>query len=419
MDEITIIILFITLFILIVLSGFFSGSETALMSLNKYKLRHLAQKGHQGAIFTQKLLERPDRLLGLILLGNNFVNILATSIATVLALQLIGEAGIAVATTLMTLVVLIFSEVTPKTFAALHPERLAFIAAYIYTFLLKIFYPLVWLVNAMANTVLRLYGIVTTKTSHSITKEELRSVLSEAHHLSLKTGHNMFLGVLDLDTITVEDIMIPRNQITGINLEEQDWESIAQQIIASPYTRLPVYRGTIENIVGIVHIRRLIKLIAKDSFDKKSLESVIQDPYFIPENTPLHKQLVNFQKLKKRIAMVVNEYGDIQGLVTLEDILEEIVGDFTTDPADKLKRIKQEDGSYIVNGNAHIRELNQQLEINLPTEGPKTLNGLILEQLENIPDKDTTINLSGYSIEILETEDNVVRKVKIKMADNG
>ncbi len=414
MDDIPLSVLFGILAFLIILSAFFSGSETGLMTLNRYRLRHLVRARHRGAVRAQKLLERPDRLIGLILLGNNFVNILASTLTAVIAFRIAGETGLMAGAALLTLVILIFAEVTPKTLAALHPERVAFPAAFIYGPLLTLLYPFVWVVNIFANSILRMLGIRPEQSpTHTLSQEELRTVVLEAGAMIPKRHQDMLLNIIDLEKVTVEDIMVPRKEITGIDLEE-DWSTIMRQIISSQYTRLPVYRGSIDNVVGFIHLRKILPLLKLDKLDKEALEKSIREPLFIPENTPLNRQLLNFQRERRRVGLVVDEYGDIQGLVTLEDILEEVVGEFTTDPSTHSKDIMpQEDGSYLVNGTVTIRELNRALNTELPTDGPKTLNGLVLEYLEDIPEPGTSLLLSGYPVDIVQTQGNLVKTLRL------
>jgi len=414
MQEIPISVLGTSLFFLIILSGCFSASETAMMSLNRYRLRHLVKDGHAGAIRAQRLLDRPDRLIGLILLGNNFVNILASSFATLIALQTMGESGIAIATGLLTMVILIFSEVAPKTLAALHPERVAFPASYILEPLLKILYPFVWIVNALANTLLRIIGVSTKSGAmQHLSSEELRTVVNEAGALIPRRHQEMLISILDLEKVTVEDIMIPRNEIIGINIEDSE-KDIITQLTHNQHTRLPVYRDDIENVVGFVHARNASNLFAADTFSKESLLNITREALFAPEGTPLNTQLLNFQREKRRTAFVVDEYGDIQGLVTLEDILEEIVGEFTTDVGSTIPDIHpQEDGTYLIDGGAYIREINRTMSWHLPTDGPKTFNGLILEYLESIPEPGTSVKIAGYPIDIIQTTSSSIKTVRI------
>ncbi len=399
---------------LILLSGFFSSSETALMSLNRYRLRHLADSGNRGARRASRLLERPDRLIGIILLGNNFVNILASAIATVIALRLLGEAGIAVATGLLTLTILIFAEVAPKTMAALHPERVAFPATLVLKPLLRLLYPFVWAVNLVSNALLRLFGVSAERISgHHLSTDELRSVVNEAGGLIPQKHQEMLLSILDLEKVTVEDIMIPRNDIQGINIED-DWESLVKQLATAQHSRLPVWRGDIDNIIGILQLRKALRLFTHGEACKEELVRVMREPYFIPEGTPLNTQLLNFQRNKRRLGLVVDEYGDILGLATLEDILEEIVGEFTTEPLTAIKEIQpQEDGTWLVDGSVAIRDLNRALDLQLPTDGPKTLNGLVLEQLETIPDAGTSVLIHGYPVEIVQAASHAVKVARI------
>lgn len=407
--------LFGALVVLILLSGFFSGSETGLMTLNRYRLRHLARHGHRGARLAQALLRRPDRLIGLILLGNNFVNILASSVATVLALRLLGEAGIAVAAGLLTLVILILAEVAPKTLAALHPERVAFPAAYVYTPLLRLLYPLVWLVNTLANGVLRLLGVDPAAASaEGMSREELRTVLHEAASMFPGARGRMLLGILDLERVTVEDIMIPRTEIVGLDLEDTE-TPLAERLRAIPYTRIPLYRGSIDEVTGILHVRDAMRLLLDGGeITPEALAALARPPLFIPEHTPLNRQLLQFQGTRERVGLVVDEYGEILGLVSMEDLLEEIVGEFTTDPLGSIPEAHpQEDGSWVVEGGASVRELNRGLGLHLPTDGPKTLNGLVLEHLEQIPEPGTSILIAGYPVEILQTQDNMVKTARI------
>ena len=416
MDDIPLSLLFGALVVLIALSAFFSSSETALMTINRYRLRHLANSGHRAAGIANKLLERPDRLIGVILLGNNLVNIMASSIATIIGLRLFGEAGLALAMGALTIVILVFAEVTPKTLAALHPERIAFPASYVYWVLLRVLYPVVWLVNLFSNGVLRLLGVTPEDAAeHSLSSEELRTVVAETGAMIPQRHQRMLLSILDLEKATVEDIMVPRNEIVGIDLEDSE-DAILQALRTSQHTRLPVFEGSIEELHGIVHLRRLLDLTADTMpMDKGKLRELAREPYFIPEGTPLNQQLLNFQNQKRRIGFVVDEYGDIQGLVTLEDILEEIVGEFTTDPATRMRNVFLDpDGSYLVDGTANVRTLNRTMGWKLPTSGPRTLNGLILETLEYIPTPGTELNLNQYALEVTKTQANAVKTVRIR-----
>lgn len=397
---------------LLLLSAFFSGSETALMSLNRYQLRHKARQGHRGAIIADRLLQRPDRLISLILLGNNLVNFSAAALVAVIAFKVGGQPAVALGTLLLTLVVLVFAEAAPKTLAALHPEKLAFPAALIYQPLLKITYPLVWLINTMSNSVLWLFGVRRGDSQlQSLTREELRTIVNEAGSRLSVRYRQMLLSVLDLEMVTVDDVMVPHNEIIGIDLDD-DIAEIERIIANSQHTRLPVYRNNIDQVVGVLHLRRLANL-ADRSFDKESISELLDEPYFVPEGTPLSTQLVQFQRRGLRIAMVVDEYGDIQGIVTLEDILEEIVGEFTTDPADDDDVISEGNDTFLVDGGANIRDINRSQEWELPIDGPKTISGLIVELLETIPQPTTCLKISGYPIEIVEADENRIRSVRI------
>ena len=419
-DDIPLAALIGLLVVLLLLSAFFSGSETALMSLNRYKLRHKARAGHRGAQLADKLLQRPDRLIGLILLGNNAVNISASALVGVVSLQRGGELGFAIGTAALTFVVLIFAETAPKTLAALHPERIAYPAAFIYVPLLKLLYPLVWLTNAMANGVLFVLGLRKRDSDgYSLSREELRTVVYEAGARISQEYRSMLINILDLEKVTVDDVMVPHNEVIGIDLND-DIEAIAEVVRNSEHTRLPVYRDNIDNVVGLLHFRRLANLASQPGFDKDDLQGLLVEPYFVPEGTPLSTQLVQFQKGRQRFALVVDEYGDIQGIVTLEDILEEIVGEFTTDPAaDDEDIVRENENSFLVNGAANIREMNRVMNWSLPTNGAKTLNGLILEYLETIPESGTGLKVEGYPIEIIEMRENRVQLARIYLNESS
>lgn len=406
--------LLLSLGVLIILSAFFSSSETSMMSLNRYRLKHLSKEGHKAAKRASRLLERPDRLLGTILVGNNIVNILAASIATVVCVQIWGDAGIVIATIGLTVIILIFGEITPKTLAALRPELIAFPASVVLAILQRLLYPVVWVCSAISNALLKLIGVNPSDVNgDQLTTEELRTVVREAGLGITRSRQNMLLGILDLEKMTVNDIMVPRNEAMGIDTED-DMSAIINQLRTTHHTRLPVYEGDINNILGIVHMRSIARLLSRGDLTKEALIQACKEPYFIPESTPLHTQLFNFQKQKRRIAIVVDEYGDVIGLVTLEDILEEIVGEFTTDMLLPSQDIHpQEDGSYVIDGSTGLRDLNRQLQWKLPADGPKTLNGLITEQLESIPETSVCLTIGQYRIEILQTKDNMVKNARV------
>ena len=413
MDSISTSTLLIVLVILIVLSAFFSSSETGLMSLNRYKLRHLAQTKHKAARRVEKLLARPDRLLGLILIGNNLVNILASAIATIVCIRLFGDLGVAIATFGLTLVVLVFGEVTPKTLAAMFPERIAYPASWVLKGLMVPFAPLVWLINSITNLLLKLLRLEHRK-DDSLNTEELRTIVNEAGSLIPQRHQEMLISILDLDKMTVENIMVPRSEISAIDIND-DWKSILRQLAHCAHTKILLYRDNIDDVVGFLHSRDALRLVARDQFSKSSLLREVDPIYFIPQGTPLNVQLAKFQRNKERIGLIVDEYGDIQGLITLDDILEEIVGDFTTSmapaPSDEIH--PQPDGSFLVEGSASIRALDKEMHWHLPIDGPRTLNGVILEYLEEIPQPNISVRLAGYPIEILEVENNMVKMARI------
>jgi len=410
-------VLFAALALLLVLAAFFAGSETALMSLNRYRLRHQANAGDRGARLAEALLAKPDRLIGLILLLSTIANVTAPMLVGFIALRLGGQFMVAAGAVTLTLVLLIFCEVAPKTYGAVHPERLALPAAYIYTPLLLVLYPFVWATNLLANGVLRVLGSSQQQVSNSLSSEELRTVVAEAGAMIPHRHQQMLVSILDLENATVEDIMVPRTEIVGIDVDD-DWDKVLEQLRQSQHTRLPVYEGEIDHIIGVLHMKRVVHELARGRLDRDGLieASNSRDAYFVPSGTTLNMQLLNFQRDRRRMAFVVDEYGDIQGLVTLEDILEEIVGEFTTDPATMMHKDvhREADGSYVANASTTIRALNRSMRWNLPTNGPKTLNGLIVEFLETIPEPGTTLKLADYMLEVLQTGENAIKTVRIR-----
>lgn len=415
MDNISTETLFIILGLLILGSAYFSSSETGMMSLNRYRLRHLEQQKHKGAKRVSQLLERPDRLIGLILIGNNLVNIFASLIAGIIAERLYGDAGIFYAGLALTIVILIFAEVTPKTLAALYPEKIAFPSSILLNILLKILFPFVIAVNWLTNGILKILGISSEqREQHNLSSEELKTVLNEAGALLPKRDQSMLVSILELEKVTVEDIMIPRSELQGIDIND-DWKVIQKQLTQANHTRVLLYRDSIDDVVGYIHMRDALKLLSKNQFTKATLVRAVRELYFIPEGTTLNVQLLKFQHAKERLGLVVDEYGDIQGLVTLEDILEEIVGDFTTTmtPAPSEEVTLQPDGSYLVDGSANIRDINKEMSWNFASDGPKTLNGLIIEHLEDIPEANLSVRISGYPVEIIDVSDNMIKTVRI------
>ena len=384
-----------------------------MMALNRYRMRHLAKEGHSGAKRATKLLERPDRLLGVILIGNNFVNFSAASIATLLAIQILGEEGVAWAPVICTFVFLIFAEVAPKTIAANYPEKIALPSSHILSLLLLLLWPLVWAVSALSNTLLKMLGIQhQNDQGDHLSREELRTLVFEGAKIASQS-QDMMLGVLDLDEVTVDDIMVPKSEIIGIDLEEP-LEDIINQLRNAQHTRLPVFREDIDHVIGMLHVRDAIRFLTSEEPNKASLVQEIDEVYFVPENTALQRQIRNFQARKERIALVVDEYGDVQGIVTLEDILEEIVGGFTTDLASASSDIHpQEDGSFVVDGGATIRSINRALTWDLPADGPKTVNGLMTDRLETFPEAPVSIEIDEYRIEVVRLKDNMIATAKL------
>jgi len=414
LEETSLTVLLGILIFLILMSAYFSSSETAMMALNRYRLRHLIKHNHRGAIRAGKLLEKPDRLIGIILIGNNLVNFIAASVGTAIAVRLWGNLGFILAPVLLTIIVLIFAEVTPKTIAALYPEKIAYPSSILLLILLRVSYPAVWMINSVSNGLVKLCGLsVEEDTSHHLTKEELRTVLDESGALIPVKRHGMLMNILDLEKATVTDIMVPRNEVVGIDLED-DIEGILEIIGQSSHTLLPVFRKDLNEVIGFMHLRNISRMIGVEEINKAELMQLTEEAYFVPETTPLHTQLFKFQNNKRRMAMVVDEYGDVQGIVTLQDILEEIVGNFTTNLSEETDDIHpQNDGTYLINGTATIREINKALDWDLPIDGPKTLNGLLTELLEIIPEKNVCVRLPFHFVEILNVQDNAIKTVKM------
>lgn len=415
MDAISTGTILLILVCLVLCSAYFSATETAMMSVNPYRLKHLLNENHPAAQRTHLLLQRRDRLLGFILIGKNLINLSAAAIATIIGLRLYGDYGIVVTTVLLTLTIVIFAEVTPKTLAAVHPERVAFPSSVLLRPMMKLFYPVIWLVNRICNRLLSLFGVSAEQHhGHSLSNEELRTVVHEASAILPGQHQSMLVGVLDLEKATVEDIMVPRNELVGIDINDE-WKDILHQLSITQHSRILLFRDNVDDALGFLHTRDIMRLVLKDQLTKATLLRAVHDIYFIPEGTSLNTQLVKFQHSKERIGLVVDEFGDIQGLVTLEDILEEVVGEFTTDIAedDSEEIVLQPDGSYLIEGSINIRDLNRELHLNFPTDGPKTLNGLILEYLEDIPEANLSLKLLGYPLEIIEVQDNMIRRVRL------
>ena len=391
-----------------------------MMSLNRYRLKHLKGTGHRGARRAISLLQRPDRLIGLILIGNNLVNILASAIATVIAIRLFGDAGIAIATLALTLVILIFAEITPKTIAALHPERVAFPASIILVPLLKVLMPLVLSINWLTNGILKLMGFSPDRAGDdAVSQEELRTIVTESASMIPSRHRRMLVNILDLEQMTVNDIMAPRNEIYGIDIGAPD-EAIMRQLKNSEHTRLPIYREDINQTEGVFHVRNLSQVLDGAQLSRSRLLEAADAPYFIPENTPLNTPLLHFQRQTKRSGMVVDEYGDILGLVALEDILEEIVGEFTSNLVEENEEItRHPDGSTTCSGTVSIRDLNRQRQWDLPTDGPKTVSGLALEALEAFPSAPACVRIEGYQLNIEDIAKTHISRLRITPLDPG
>lgn len=410
--------LLITLFLLLFVSAFFSASEIGMFSLNRYRLRFLVKKNNPQATRVHQMLMRPDRLLSVVLIGNTLGNIVASTVATLIGQRLYGDLGVAVATAILTIGILVFSEMAPKRLAAMYPEKIALLVSFPLKVLLIIFSPFVRLLSWIADGFLRLFGVpLDHVVKEALSGEELRLVVHEAGLLLPSEHKTMLLSLLDLEQATVEDIMVLKTDIIGIDLD-QPWGDLIEQLETSQHTRLPLYRGDIDNLVGMIHLRDVLNLLLEEAFDMDGLLKIADAPYYIPEATPLNLQLLNFQKMKRRSCFVVDEYGDLQGLVTMEDILEEVVGEFTTDVAALSKDITpQEDGSVIVDGSITLRSLNRLMSWNLPFIGPRTLSGLVIEYLGYIPPPDCCVRIEQYQLEILRISGNTIKSIRMwKMA---
>ena len=410
-------VLMMALAALLILSAFFSLSETSMMAINRYRLKHLVKEGHPGAILATRLLSNTDRLLGVILLGNNLLNAAAATLVAVIVSLFFGHNDLALllGTVGVTFAILVFSEITPKVIAASYPERIALASSYVLTPLLRIFYPLVWFVNLFVKALLVILRLKprTEDTGHKISVDELKTLVLEAGHFIRQKHQSVLLNLFELENVTVDDVMVPRRQIEAIDLDADD-EIIQDQLLTCYHTRLPVYRGTLDNVTGVIHVRKVLNQMRSDEITAATLAKIMREPYFIPSGTPLFSQLQLFQENRERMGLIVDEYGEWMGLVTLEDIVEEIIGEFTTHaPSQAGTLLKQEDGSVLVEGSSLLRDLNRKLGWNLPIGGPKTLNGLILEYFQDIPEAGTSVKIAGYPMEIIQTQDRVVKVVRI------
>jgi len=417
MDDIPLSVQFGALAVLLILAAFFSIAETSMMALNRYRLKHLLKQEHRGAKLAHALLAHTDRLLGVILLGNNLVNAAAATLVGLITIQLFGENKIALGTgtLVVTFLILVFAEITPKVIGAAHAERIAFAVSYVLTPLLKLLYPVVWFVNLFVSALLAIMRIKPPAGGEPqrLSAEELRSLVLEAGHYIPKKHRSILVNLFDLERITVEDVMTPRAQIEAVDLEAP-LERIAGQLATSYHTRLLVYRNELGNIAGILHLRRVLALMREGDLERDKLTELLTEPYFIPASTPLFAQLQYFQENRQRFALVVDEYGELQGLMTLEDIIEEIIGEFTTNsPAVATIRAWDKNDSALVEGASSLRELNRKLGLDLPLDGPKTLNGLIIEHFQDIPEAGVSLKIADVPMEIVQTQDRVVRTVRL------
>lgn len=417
MNDFSLLTLFGFLILLLIFSGFFSGSETSMMAINRHRLNHLIRKGNKSAKLTAELLGKVDKLLGSILLGNTLLNVAAATLTEIIILRLFGhnETAMLIGTLIIAFVILVFSEIMPKIIAASHPERIALPSSYLLSPLIMLFYPVVSVATAIVRGLLWLLriDIQTDQSKQKMTLEELRGLVLDAEHFLPRKHQKMLLNLVDLERITVNDVMVPRNQIEALDINAGA-DELRQQIITCHHTLLPVYAGTPSNIIGILHIKRVPALLQEATLDVAQLREILHEPYFTPSDTPLLKQLQQFQERHARLGLVVDEYGELLGLVTLENILEEIVGEFTTQsPAQTGKFLRQEDGSILLEGGSSLRELNRKLGLHLPLDSAKTLNGLILEHLEDMPEAGVSLKIAGYPIEIIQTQDRIVKVARI------
>lgn len=417
MEHVSTTTLIIILIGMIFASAYFSGTETSMMTINRYRLRHAAKQGNRSAKRVEKLLQRPDRLISLVLIGNNLINIVASALATIVGMRLYGDAGVAIATGVLTFVILIFAEVLPKSIAALYPERFAYPSSVLLSPLQKIMLPVVWFFNQITLVFMRIFGIKSPVIQgNAVSKEELRTIVNESKSKLSQRNQNMLISILDLEKVTIGDIMVPRNEIFGIDVNDE-WKSIVRQLTHSPHGRIVLYRDTLDDVIGMLRVREAYRLMTeKKEFTKQILIKAADKIYFIPESTPLSLQLVNFQRNNEKAGIVVDEYGEIQGLVTVEDILEEIVGDFTTSMSPSLAEevIPQKDGSLLVDGTTNIRDINKAFACHLPENEARTINGVIIEELGDLPVVGAKITIDGYEFEVLEVQGNVIKKALIR-----
>jgi len=412
LSEIPLWILLAAIAFLVLMSAFFSGSETSMMAINRYRLKHLVKEKNKSAKRVAKLIERTDRLLGVILIGNNFTHTLSTALATVVAIRIWSDSAVLAVTVFMTIIMIIFAEVMPKTIAALKPESIAFPSSYLLKPLSKILSPLITLVSFVSNGVTKLIGIdLDSADKDELRPEELRTLLQTSG--VPKRQEEMLMGIFDMDYLSVNDVMIPKNEIVGIDLND-DIEQVLEQLQKIDFTYIPCFEDSIDNIQGFLSLNKKADFLGNNIQSKEMLKAGLQEPLFVPENTPLYKQLANFQSSGRRVGLIVDEYGDIEGIITLRSILEIIVGEIATESIEKMDIMPQADGTYLIEGGMMIRDLNKRLEWELPTEGPKTLSGLILEEIQTIPDTNIGLTIEGYRIETVLIKDNVIKLAKLE-----
>ncbi len=415
MNEIPLWILLASIAFLVLMSAFFSGSETSMMAINRYRLKHLVKEKNKSAKRVSRLLEKTDRLLGVILIGNNFTHTLSTALATVVAIRIWSDNAVLAVTVFMTIIMIIFAEVMPKTIAALKPESIAFPSSYLLKPLSKILSPLITLVSFISNNVTKLMGIdLDNANKDELKPEELRTLLQTSG--VPKRQEEMLMGIFDMDNLSVNDVMIPKNEIIGIDLNDEI-KDIVKQLQEIDFTYVPCYVDTIDNIQGFLSLNKKAEFLGSETKSIRSLKDELREPLFVPENTPLYKQLANFQSSGRRVGLIVDEYGDIEGIITLRSILEIIVGEITTESIERMDIMPQADGSYLVDGSMMIREVNRRLEWELPTEGPKTLSGLILEEIQTIPDTNVGLSIENYRIETVLIKDNVIKLAKVEIIE--
>jgi Mg2+/Co2+ transporter CorB len=410
-------VLIATLVLFLLLSAFFSASETAMMAVNRYRLKALAAQGHRAAKLTQKLLDKTDELLGVVLIGSNLLNSASAALVTVISFRLFGqdELALTLSTLVVTFLILVFAELTPKVAGATYPDQVAHASSFILAVLRKLLYPAVWFVNLFVIGLLKLFRLRRSGNGDQghLSMEELRTMVSESGKFLPGQHREILLNLLSLESVTVDDVMTPRNQIEALDLTEEP-ERLVQQISTSHHTRVPVYEGTLDDIVGILHIRRALHPILSGEVTAESLREVVLEPYFVPSGASLFTQLKHFQDNQKRMALVVDEYGELKGLVSLEDILEELVGEFTTQAPGQMGWLKPtEDGGWLVEGTALVRNLNRKLGLDFPLDGPRTLNGVILERLEDIPEAGVSVKIGEIPIEIVQTQGRAVKVAKL------